>query len=251
MILADDLASRITSVNFRSTALARVTLALGRKSQDVSRYARENSPTPEARIDEVETPYRDRADLLLAAAATSAAKIPLPAWRDRTFVELVARAAISNQFRRGLEIARSMPHMPSRGEALVSIAKQQAFDRLDDEATATYQEALETIVRIPLVGPRQTVAAVLLDSLLVGGAVRGRSGGDHAGAERDLRLAAFAAVARSMGERGLVESAYQWIDGEAPVEFRDRLRREVADGLAEFVEQRQIRQSSVNMQDVS
>jgi hypothetical protein len=248
--LAEQFAGQIRSANFRSAALSRAALSIAKKSQDVARFALESAGSGPL-IDGLDSPFRDRADAFLAAGAETARRIPLPAWRDRTLVELVTLAAASHQYRRGLEIARSSVHTPSRAEALVALAQAQAVDRLDADATATYQDALETVTRIPLVGPRRTAATVLLDSLLATGRFDDARVAISIVPDPDLRLAALSAVARSMGARGLVDSAYRWIDAEAPPAFRDRLRREVADGLAEFVEQRQLRRSTINLREFS
>jgi hypothetical protein len=244
--LAETLATRIESENYRSAALARVVIALAKKSQDVARYLVESTGASPL-IDQIDSPFRDRADRFLVTAQTALLRIPLPAFRDRTLVELVTLAAASHQYRRAREIAHNWPHLPSRAEALVVIAQAQAFDRLDADATTSYQDALETVTRIPLTGPRLTAAAILLDSLMACGRFEDARAAITIAPDPNLRLAALSAVARSMGSRGLVDAAYHWIDREAPPSFRDRLRREVADGLAEFVEQGQLRRSAVDL----
>ena len=50
-----------------------------------------------------------------------------------------------------------------------------------------------------------------------------------------FRLELLGAVARAMGEDGLDESAYAWIEREARPEERDHLRRRVIEGMKQFI----------------
>lgn len=249
--LSADLASRIMSLNFRSAALDRVALILARKSGDVAVFATRYTDTQGA-FDEGRSEFHTRADLLLRGAENVANAIPLPASRNRVLVKVVDTAAGSQQFARGLAIARNMEHTPSRAEALISVAEESARRRYNENATNIYQEALETVLRVPLRGPRRTIAIVLLDSLISVGRFEDARAAVSLVPQTQDQLAALSAVARAMGERGLAAPAYAWIDREAPPEFRDRLRREVADGISRWVEDKRIpKRSAIELDDLT
>jgi hypothetical protein len=176
------------------------------------------------------------ADDTLMSSASLTEQIPISIWRDRTLIELVGSAANSDQFQRAGEIARMIPQMQPRAEAFIRMAEAQALGGHSEEATLNYEEAARAVASVPRTSPRQMLAAVLLDSLISVGRFEDARIAASLILDREFRLRALGAVARSMGERGLDEAALAWINTETAVGDRDRLRRNVTDGMKVYIE---------------
>jgi len=171
------------------------------------------------------------ADRGLVLAANTAARMDKPIWRDRAMVSIAIAAAASDQFERGVEIARTIPHPEYRADAMTRLAESQARDGLTGPATATYTEAAEAVASIRLKDPRATLAAVLIDSLISVGRFDDARECIRFSDDPVRRLRALSVIAENQGERGLADSAYVWINNEAPPELRDRLRLRVVQGV--------------------
>ena len=106
------LAGRITSYTYRNEMLYRVVDNEAYGSQTIAN----EFPRDEVSRDDrrgARHPIDDRADQIMIEAATIARGIERPVWRDRALVSLATAAAQSEQFARGLEMARMIP--PARG----------------------------------------------------------------------------------------------------------------------------------------
>jgi hypothetical protein len=182
-------------------------------------------------LDQVVEPLRERADRLLVWGVDIARQNPSGPWRDRGLVVLASSAAGSNQFERGMEIARSIPTPEIRGDALIRLAEAESRRGTAEDATAAYGMAAEAIASIPITDLRATLTDVLVDSMIAAGRFTdARRATSLYPLERE-RLAALGAVAKSMGERNLGDRAREWINSEVPEHLRDRLLREVSDGV--------------------
>jgi hypothetical protein len=229
--LAGDAASRIRQDNFRSEALALVAQSEAGSSSQIARFIQRKRDARQG-DDPLLQSYPDE---MTQAASGWALLIPIPIWRNRTLVEIVDSAANSNQFQRGISIARQVAQAQARADALVRVAEAQARAGLESEATDTYQEAIVAVMAIPQPAPRQIIGGVLLDSLISVGRFEDARAACVLISDPGLRLRALSAVARGMGERGLQESAERWIATEVNPTFRDVLRRSVIDGTKIYI----------------
>ena len=172
------------------------------------------------------------ADRLLERGAAYAGYIRIPQWRDQSLISLVENAAASDQFSRGLTIARSIPRSESLAEALVSIAEGQARNGFQDDASQTYNEAARAVASIPLDDPRSTLNGVLIDSLISVGRFEDARSCIAFYPDEPRKVAALGAVAQLMGARGLADRAHAWIDRIPSAELRALLARRMLDGVS-------------------
>jgi hypothetical protein len=171
------------------------------------------------------------ADRFLVEAADATKWINRHIWRDKGLVSIVSWAAVSEQYVRALQIARTIPQPEYRADAMIRLAEAQARHKAPSEATATYGEAARAVASIPLEDPRSILAGVLVDSLMAVGRFDDARASITLYPDELRRMEALGAIAESQGERGLSESARAWIDREAPAQARSMLYRRVNDGL--------------------
>jgi hypothetical protein len=232
---AAELSTRITNPNFRSQLMFGVVKSQAGGSQVIanqvlrSSYANSNLVKHANKLNEA----ADR-DLVLAAA--HARLIQRPVWRDRALVEIAANAAISNQFTRGMEIARTVPQPEVRTDGLLRLAEAQARKDFHDGATVAYREAARAVAAIPQVDPRTILAGVLVDSLVSVGRFHDARACIGLFPDYSRQIVALGAIARSQASRGLGDSAREWIAQEAPAEYRSYLYRKVNDGILAAVD---------------
>ncbi len=240
--LAADLAARIEMPDFRCNRLAQVATFMAKLSAAASNAARDlpadadSSDLPEggARLS-----LMREADNFIVLARQTTERIPYPQWLNRAKVDLVESAADSGQFERGREIAQSIELPRSRLESFVQLAEAQIKLGKPNEATVSYQQALDSLFSIEQPSIRETFGLILYDSLLAGRRFDDARAVTTVIQNPELRGNALNLLATSMGEAGLDRSAYQWIDQTvAEPALRDRLRRRVIDGYARYVQDR-------------
>jgi hypothetical protein len=178
------------------------------------------------------------ADRAIVQSMHSAHKIPLNIWRDRALIAIAAAAATSEQFPRALEAAKMIPQPEFRADALVHVAEAQARKNWTNDATSTYREAATAVASIPMTDPRSTQASVLIDSLISVGRFDDARMTIVFYPDNERRMNALGAVAQSQGERNLTAAARDWINREAPEEWRPFLNRKVNDGMIAAIERR-------------
>ncbi len=234
--LGGNLAFAIQGEDYRSLALFNLVQNQAINSQAVSRFAEDRDPGLEVRSTSELNDLRQMADTMLVEAESEAVRIPLAVWRDQALVRVASSAAASGQYNRGLMIARKIPQPENRADAQIRLAEMMARANRARAATAAYQEAVQSVVAIPLEDPRASLGAVLLDSLLAVG--RFQDARSAAVLIRDplLRTRALGAVAKSMGERGLTNLVEEWVNSEPDPMLRDRLRREASEGYVDWLQ---------------
>ena len=181
---------------------------------------------------------RSFSDALLATAIDHATRIERPIWRDRALVAIATNAAVSAQFERATQAARSIPQPEVRVDGLMRIAENEVVSGRSAEATRTYQEAARSIAEVPNADPRETLVGVLIDSLIAFGRFDDARASTVLYANPANPPIALSAVAESQGRRGLAASAQEWIAKESSPELRSLLYRKLNDGLLAAFEQR-------------
>jgi hypothetical protein len=226
---------QIQSANFRSEMLYRVVEGRSRSSMTIANEVL-RAPEPRSDLQGMQTALNGRADAILAEAERVAWAIQRPVWRDTGLVRICGSAATSDQYRRGLDVARKIPQPEYRTDGLILLAEGQA--RHGDQAAASiaYQEAARAVAAIPLEDPRGVLANVLIDSLLAVGRFDDARASVGLYPDNDSRLEALGAVAEEQGERGLANSALVWIERDVAAPYRDLLRRRLNDGVQRLLE---------------
>jgi hypothetical protein len=282
--LASDIASRIEMLDFQCNRLSQVAEYAARLSAAAANAGRDTTMGPEslpaepvdvlphevppsARVNEVprlnprsgaagvvpSTPeparsevLHQQADAFLQFALETAQRIPYALWRNRTLVSLVNAAALSGQFDRGRAIAMATGLSRYRVEALVLLAEAQIKLGKPNEATLSYQQALNNALAVEQPSMREVFGRILFDSLL------NQRRYDDARAvtsiirTAELRNSALAELATSMGENGLDRSALRWIDQDvSDPTLHDELRRRVVDGYSRYVQDRRTKGTDV------
>jgi hypothetical protein len=225
-----EVAAAISNRNYRSDTLYQVVDSQAKGSRDIANAGLQLNG-PSADRTGPGQPLLDLADRALVWAQEHAQWIERPVWRDQALVTIVAEAAASDQFARGLEIARAIPQPSFRTDGMLRIAEAQSRRGRQGDASSSYAEAARAVASIPLEDPRGVLAAVLVDSLLSTGRFEDarRCIGFFPAPEQ--RVFALGAIAQAQGERGLANEANDWIDREAPADLRSQLHRRVIDGL--------------------
>ncbi len=238
MAHAYDLASKIESENFRSETLYRAADNQSINSQTIARYAIDTAEYRSPQLKEA-NPFRQLADAMLTTAERNAMTIDFPVWRDQALLRIVASAATSAQYDRGLQIALRIPQPEIRSDALIRLAESQARDTDPSQAegaTRTYQEAVRAVASISLEDPRIVLGNVLIDSLISVGRFEDARAVSRLIPDRQRQLRALGAVAESQGERGLAKEAFAWISSEVPPGDRDLLRLRVNEGTVRWLQ---------------
>ncbi len=234
--LGGNLAFAIQSEDFRSLALFNLVQNQATNSQAVSRFAEDRDSGIEVRSTNELEDLRGMADTMLVEAESEAVRIPLAVWRDQALVRVASAAASSGQYKRGMMIARKIPQPENRADAQIRLAEMMARSNMSRAATAAYQEAVQSVVAIPLEDPRASLGAVMLDSLLAVGRFEDARSAAVLIRNPLLRTRALGAVAKSMGERGLINLVEDWLAHEPDPMLRDRLRREASEGYVDWLQ---------------
>jgi hypothetical protein len=224
------LTRRLGNVNFRTQTLYRVADSEASGSQMIANQLLRSSVSQSNLVSQSDRLSKE-ADKLLVLAANYARTIERPIWRDRGLVAVVSNAAASNQFKRGLQIARLVPQPETRTEALLRLAEAEARRNFNDEATLSYNEAARAVASIPQNDPRVILAGVLIDSLVSVGRFEDARASIIFYPDYSHQIIALGAIAQSQGARGQGDSARAWIAREAPAEYRSYLMRKVNDGV--------------------
>jgi hypothetical protein len=182
--------------------------------------------------------YEKLADEILDDSWQVANRIDRLIWKNRAMVRIALAASDSRQFRRGVELARTIQNAEARVEALLMLADAQVqLDDQKDLATSTYQAAAEAAASITKDGLRGVMVGFLIDSLISSGRFDDARACTVLYPEESERFVALGSVAEQMGKRGLATEARQWIANEAPPGYRSALYRRVAAGVLWSVEQ--------------
>jgi hypothetical protein len=179
---------------------------------------------------------QELANRYIRRAAEHAATIRVPVWRDVALAAVTGSAATSNQFELARQIARSVPGLELRFDALLTVAEAEARRGDPNVATTDYAEAARVLASIPIADLRGTLNDVLIESLI--------AAGRFADARRSIvlypddvdRIEALGAVAESMGSRGLSDEAREWILLEVDPSYRSSLYRRVNEGVLSTLE---------------
>lgn len=222
--LAAELSGEITNGTFRAETLYRVVLsqANGSSSLITQRGILADKDQDKALL--------DKADLGFRWAESHARMIRREIWRDAALVAISGSAAAADSFDRGLQVARGIPEPQFRTDALIRIAEAMARRGRPEEATNAYAEAAQAVASIKLQDPRGIIAGVLIDSLNAVGRFDDARATVALLPDPSRRIVALGALAQSQSERGEANLAREWIDREAPAEYRPLLQRQVDDG---------------------
>ncbi len=240
---AVNLCMRISNPTYRSEMLSRVVENEAVGSQTISTsYPRSQGAGKEG--SEPAFSHDSSADRVLQDAANHAARIDRPIWRDSALLAVTASAAASNQFARGLEIARTIPQAEIRADALLRIAEAQSRTNRGRAASDTYQEAVRAVASISVEDPRNILTGVLIDSLISVGRFDDARASIVLYSNVSSRLTALGAVAESQSRRGLADSARAWIARDVSLEDRAMLYRHVDEGLLSVIQLNRSRELS-------
>jgi hypothetical protein len=232
---AAELATKLANRNFRTQTLYQVVDSQANGSQLIANQLMRASLSKSNLVSQSDS-LSEAADRNLVLAAAHSRLIDRPVWRDRALVAVAINAAASNQFKRGLEIARTVPQPEVRTDGLLHIAEAQARHNFNKDATSTYREVAETVAAIPQQDPRVILTGVLIDSLVSVGRFDDARACIVTYPDYSNKILALGAIAESQGSRGLAESARAWIKREAPQEYRPYLYRRVNDGILAAVD---------------
>ena len=222
--LAAELSAEITNGTFRAETLYRVVVSQANSSSSLisGRGYVADKAQDQALL--------SRADLGFRWAESHARLIRREIWRDAGLVAISGSAAAADSFDRGLQVARGIPEPQFRSDALIRIAEAMARRGRPDQATSVYAEAAQAVASIKLLDPRGIIAGVLIDSLNAVGRFDDARATVALLPDASRRIVALGALAHSQSERGEANLAREWIDREAPVEYRPLLQRRVDDG---------------------
>jgi hypothetical protein len=183
--------------------------------------------------------FRKQADEILVNSFADAKKIDRLIWKYTAMVRIALSAADSQQYARGVELARGIENGESRAEAMLILAESQCRNSQaqSDAATATFQAAAEAIATVQQDGLRGVLAGSLIDKLISTGRFDDARLCVVLYPELSQRLVALGAVAEQQGRRGSAQAARQWIASEVPEEHRPPLYRRVVTGILWAIDQ--------------
>lgn len=240
---AAELALHVSNVNFRTQLLYDLVRSQAGGSQSIANQVQRSSLGQSNLVSQA-GPLNAAAERALLSSAAHARLIERPSWRDRALVEVAANAALSNQFGRGTQVARTIPQPEARTEALLRIAESQARRDFKAGATASYAEVAQTIASVPQRDPRMILAGVLIDSLVSVGRFDDARACIILYPDYSNQILALGAIAESQGSRGRAEAARAWIGRDAPAEYRPYLFRKVNDGILAAIDRNRSSQLS-------
>ena len=183
--------------------------------------------------------FRKLADDILIDSFDDAKKIDRLIWKYRAMVRIALLAADSQQYSRGVALARGIENGESRAEAMLILAESQCRPGVNqaEAATATYQAAAEAVASVHQDGLRGVLCGFLVDSLISTGRFDDARACVVIYPELSEQLVALGAVAEQQGRRGSAEAARRWITNEIPEEYRPALYRRVVAGVLSTIEQ--------------
>lgn len=232
---ATELAARIGNIGYRPQTMyfAAEQQALGGQAIGIVAF---RSPGRLADQPEVLSQLRDISSRYIDRAAAYARTIDMPVWRDVTLSAITSAAANSNQFERARSIARSVPELEIRFQAILTVAEAEARRGQATRATADYAEAARTVASIPIADLRGTLTDVLIESLIDAGRFPDARRCIAFYPDDSDRLEALGSIAQSMGSRGLSDEARDWIALEVAPDYRAVLYRRVNQGVLSTLE---------------
>ena len=232
--IAGSIAGLIRNQDFRSSSLARLaeSIAEGAGKVYLANSAANAGAGGEADPDSIQ----GRSARLLANAERIADLIPLRVWRYQTLLRVTNSASNSGMYVLAGPMARRIESPEARVDALIRLAESQSRGDEPLAATRAYREALEAVLAIRTAGVRDTLCEVLVFSLIAANRFEDARITARVGLSGQTAVTALGEISRSMGERGLVEPARRWIDGEPDPGLRSRLLRDLNDGLALWVQ---------------
>ncbi|MFO0953644.1 MAG: hypothetical protein U0835_21315 [Isosphaeraceae bacterium] len=234
---AGDLAARINNETYRTELMYRVAEAMSFGSQSiVNEYPRAAASGEKGESTGLDTSYEGLPDQFLQEATRIASRIERPVWHDQALVRVATAAAESRQFERAIRIAREIPQPEVRSNALIKIAEVEARRGDPKAATQTYHEAALAIASIVQEDPRAVLAGVLIDNLVAVGRFEDARASVALYPDEPRKRIALGAIAEAMGSRGAGYSALQWINNEAPADYRSQLYRRVNNGVVTSIQ---------------
>jgi hypothetical protein len=247
---AAELARTIGNDNVESESMHRIAATAARSAADLARryQGRGRADQPESGDLESLSPERvqEFTGRAMLAAEDSANQCKVAIWRDYTLATICGTAGNARLFEESLPIARRIASPAYRTIALVSVADSMV-QAGNPESTAAFSDAALAVASIRGTDPRISFGNILIDSLISAGRFRdARQAVGLLPTERS-RTHALGAVARSMGERGKSDEAFQWINSEAPEPIRGFLKRAVNDGLLRALERSRLDQMNMGM----
>ena len=113
--------------------------------------------------------FRRLTSRYIDGAAATASRLDIPVWRDVALAAVASAASNADEFEVAARIARSIPGLEIRFEALVTVAEAEARRGSAGRATDVYAEAARTVASIPIADLRGTLTDVLIESLITSG----------------------------------------------------------------------------------
>ena len=110
--------------------------------------------------------YAKLADEVLVDSWNVANMIDRLIWKNRAMVKITLTASDSRQYRRALELARTIQNAESRTDAMLILAEAQCREGLSDAATESYQVAAQAAASIKHDGLRGVIVGYLVNSLI-------------------------------------------------------------------------------------
>jgi hypothetical protein len=186
-------------------------------------------------------------DEVLVDAWNVANQIDRLIWKNRAMVRIALSASDSGQYRRGVELSRTIENAESRSEALLLMAEAicRTGQGQQEDATAAYQATAEAVASIPQAGLRGVMVGFLIDSLISSGRFDDARACSAIYPEESERFVALGAIAEAQGRRGLAESARRWIAAEAPEAYRSALYRRVSTGVLWSIENQRSKEMDI------
>jgi len=181
--------------------------------------------------------FKKTADSILVDSFEVAKKIDRLIWKYRAMVRIALLAADSEQYSRGVELARQIENGESRAEAMLLLAEAQSRHDQNEGATAAFEQAAQAVAMVQQDGLRGVLAGFVVDSLIATGRYEDARRCIVLFPEQSQRLVALGSIAEAQGRRGSGESARRWIASEIPAEYRPILYRRVTTGVLWAIEQ--------------
>jgi hypothetical protein len=175
--------------------------------------------------------FAEEAGSILDEGAALADQIERPVWRNRAKERLAVSAGESGQYERATDLAGAIRNAEARARALILVGEFQARKGRDDDATRSYALAAEAVAAVQQRGLRGVLAGILIDSLISTGRFEDSRASLILYPSEAERFVAMGAIAESLGARRMHEEAREWIDRDAPVEYRSTLHRRLNNGL--------------------
>ena len=145
-------------------------------------------------------------------------------WKNRAMVRITLAASDSQQFQRGVELARTIRERRVAHRGLAADGRgTMPLQRPGRPPPPTYQAAAEAAASITQDGLRGVMVGFLVDSLIASGRFDDARACTGLYPEESERFVALGAVAESMGKRGLADAGSALDRDRAPPGYRSAL----------------------------